>query len=178
MQKTKNHNPILPFIFVLNFFLKRWFSLSCFGVQVVLDYKFCLLRQYAFGEHSSLTAISYTTCMKLILWLVHPQLHFILIICNNSLLKNKSKIDFVFLVLTIFNEFIGHLSQSSIEPSIYFSLNVKPCSWNQQVLSNGGKVTCSRSWNEPMTGFKSTTDSLRVRHTFEVKSFSPFAHQP
>jgi len=27
----------------LNLFIKRWFSLSCLGVQVVFDYKFCLL---------------------------------------------------------------------------------------------------------------------------------------
>jgi len=28
---------------LLNFVHKRWFSISCLGVQVVLDYKFCLL---------------------------------------------------------------------------------------------------------------------------------------
>jgi len=53
----KNHNPILHLYWIISpFFHKRWFSLSCLGVQVVLDYKFCY-RQYAFREHSSLPAI-------------------------------------------------------------------------------------------------------------------------
>ena len=34
-----------------------WFSFPCLGIQVVFDYK-CLYRQYAFGEHSSFSAIS------------------------------------------------------------------------------------------------------------------------
>ena len=36
---------------LFNYFHKRLFSLSCLGVQIVFDYKFCLYRQQAFGEH-------------------------------------------------------------------------------------------------------------------------------
>jgi len=40
-------NEILSYILLelslLNSFLKRWFSLSCLGIQVVFDYNFCLL---------------------------------------------------------------------------------------------------------------------------------------
>jgi len=37
--EDKNHTPILHFteLSVLNCSYKRWFSLSCFGVHVVLD---------------------------------------------------------------------------------------------------------------------------------------------
>jgi len=42
--EDKNHKPILHFTWIISPFLhKRLFSLSCLGVQVVLDYKFCLL---------------------------------------------------------------------------------------------------------------------------------------
>ena len=43
--EDNNHNPILHFIWAisLNYFHKRWFSLSYLGVQVVFDYNFCLL---------------------------------------------------------------------------------------------------------------------------------------
>jgi len=50
---------------------------------------------------------------------------------------------------------IWHLSQSSIRPSIYFSSIVKSariCSWNQPVLSNKGKVSCSRKQRGPLMG--------------------------
>ena len=37
---------------------------------------------------------------------------------------------------------------------------------NQPVLSNEGKVSCSRKqWWEPLVMFKLTTDRLRVRHS-------------
>jgi len=41
----KNHNPTLHFTWVISpyFFLKRLFSLSCLCVQMLFDYKFCLL---------------------------------------------------------------------------------------------------------------------------------------
>ena len=43
--EDKNHNPILHFTWIISpyFFHKMLFSLSCLGVQVVLDYKFWLL---------------------------------------------------------------------------------------------------------------------------------------
>jgi len=41
--EDKNHNPILLELSLLIFFHERLFSLSCLGLQVVLDYKFCLL---------------------------------------------------------------------------------------------------------------------------------------
>jgi len=57
--EDNNQNPILHFTFSLfNSFHKMWFSLSCLGVQVVFDYKFCLYRQLAFGKHSSLPVIT------------------------------------------------------------------------------------------------------------------------
>jgi len=34
---------ILLELSLLNYFHKKWFSLSCLGVQVVFDYNFCLL---------------------------------------------------------------------------------------------------------------------------------------
>ena len=37
------------------------------------------------------------------------------------------------------------------------------CSWNQTVLHNEGKVSCSRKQREPWTGFKHTTYRLQVR---------------
>jgi len=41
-REDKYHSPILQFTSYL-LFHERLFSLSCLGVQVVLDYKFCLL---------------------------------------------------------------------------------------------------------------------------------------
>ena len=47
---AENRTIILSYILSLfNSFHKRWFSLSCLRVQVVLDYKFCFKRQQAFG---------------------------------------------------------------------------------------------------------------------------------
>ena len=43
---------------LLNSFHKRWFSLLCLGVQRVLITTSAVYRQHAFGEHSSLPAIS------------------------------------------------------------------------------------------------------------------------
>ena len=45
---------------------------------------------------------------------------------------------------------IWHLSQSSIRPSIWFStiVNAQIRSWNQPVLSNKGKVSCSRKQHD------------------------------
>ena len=37
-------------------------------------------------------------------------------------------------------------------------------SWNQPVLSNKGKVSCSRKQQGPLMGLKPTTFTLRVRH--------------
>jgi len=38
--EDKNHNPIILLeLSLFNSFHKRWFSLSCLGVQVVFDYK-------------------------------------------------------------------------------------------------------------------------------------------
>ena len=47
--EDKDHNPIIHFSWIISlyFFHKRLFSLSCLGVQVVLDYKFCLFLTIA-----------------------------------------------------------------------------------------------------------------------------------
>ena len=37
-------------------------------------------------------------------------------------------------------------------------------SWNQPVLSNNGKVSCSRKQRGPLMGFEPMTSTLRVRH--------------
>ena len=54
--EDKDLHPILHFTTALDFFHKRLFSLSCFGVQVVLDYKFCLV--YAIGIWGAFLASS------------------------------------------------------------------------------------------------------------------------
>ena len=51
--EDKNHNPILHVIF--NSFHKRWFSLSCFGVHVLITTS-AFYWQRAFREHSLLPA--------------------------------------------------------------------------------------------------------------------------
>ena len=57
---------------------------------------------------------------------------------------------------------IWHLSQSSSRPSIYFCSIVKSRP-NQPVLSNKGKVSCSRKQQGPLVGLEPTTSTLRVR---------------
>jgi len=54
--EDKDLHPILQFTSALDFFHKRLFSLSCFGVKVVLDYKFCLV--YAIGIWGAFLASS------------------------------------------------------------------------------------------------------------------------
>ena len=52
-------------------------------------------------------------------------------------------------------------------------------SWNQPVLSNEGKLSCSRKQQEPLTGLELTTDKLQVRRsalpTAPLNSSYPFA---
>ena len=67
-----------------------------------------------------------------------------------------------YLVLTIFNVkgLFDIKVKSSIRPSIYLSLIVKSRSnpfWNQPVLSNMGKVSCSRKQWGPLMGLEPTT---------------------
>jgi len=38
-------------------------------------------------------------------------------------------------------------------------------SWNQPVLSNKGKISCSRKQLEPLVGLELTTDPLWCRHS-------------
>ena len=60
---------------------------------------------------------------------------------------------------------IWHLSQSSIRPSIYFSSIVTSRSnpfLEPPVLSNKGKVSCSRKQRRPLMWFEPVTDTLLV----------------
>ena len=71
------------------------------------------------------------------------------------------------LMIHVFNEgayLTWHLSQSSIRPSIYFNLwnHAQIHSWNQTVLSNMGKVSCSRKQQGPLMGLEPPTSILRV----------------
>ena len=48
-------------------------------------------------------------------------------------------------------------------PSCYLLLFARIRSWNQPVLCNKGKVSCSRKQRGPLMGLKPTTSMLRVR---------------
>jgi len=56
---------------------------------------------------------------------------------------------------------------------LYFSLIVKS-SLNQPVLSNEGKVSCSRKQLEPLKEFKLITDQLRVRRASHYRTCCDF----
>ena len=62
-------------------------------------------------------------------------------------------------ILVLTRGLIWHLNQSSIWPSIYFMYY----SWNQPVLRNKGKVSCSRKQWGPLMGLEPRTSTLRVR---------------
>ena len=42
-RRQEPYSNILRKLSLLNYFHKLWFSLSCLGVKIVLDYNFCLL---------------------------------------------------------------------------------------------------------------------------------------
>ena len=69
--------------------------------------------------------------------------------------------------MTIFNEgLIWHLSRSSIRPSLFLVWlwnHARIRSWNQPVLSNKRKVSCSRKQRGPLVGLEPTTSELRLR---------------
>ena len=73
------------------------------------------------------------------------------------------------LVLTIFNEGQGVcaiLVNLPLDPrcmSVRLRNHDRSRSWNQPVLINEGKVSCSRKQREPLMGFEPTTDIFRIR---------------
>ena len=54
----------------------------------------------------------------------------------------------------------------------YAGLGFGICSWNQPVLSNKGKVSCSRKQWGPLIGLEPTTSILRVRRNYDMLIFS------
>ena len=62
----------------------------------------------------------------------------------------------------IYNEGAYLTFKTAIRPSIYFCSIVKSRP-NQPVLSNKGKVSCSRKQQGPLVGLEPTTSTLRVR---------------
>ena len=72
------------------------------------------------------------------------------------------------LVLTIFNEGAYLTFKSIFHKALNFSsvrlwYHARIHSWNQPVLSNKGKVSCSRKQRGPLMGLEPTTSTLRVR---------------
>ena len=70
------------------------------------------------------------------------------------------------LVLTIFNEGAYLIFKSISHKALnlfYFENHARICSWNQPVLSNKGKVSCSRKQQGLLMGLKPTTSTLQVR---------------
>ena len=85
-------------------------------------------------------------------------------ICLQYLTKLNSTLLFGLVWRYLARGFIWHLSQSSIRPSIQFSLIVKSCS-NPflEPTSTKGIVSCSRKQRVPLIGLEPTTSTLRVR---------------
>ena len=73
--------------------------------------------------------------------------------------------------LTIFNEgaYLS-LSQSSIRPSIYVSFwnQTQIRSWNQPVLSNESKVSCSSKQREPFIGIQTHDCPIKKQTTHVI----------
>ena len=81
--------------------------------------------------------------------------------------------------MTIFNEGANwHLSQSSIKTFIKVLLwnHAQIRSWNQPVLSNKGKVSCSMKQRGPLMGFEPKLDTLWVRRAIHFATPSTFSH--
>ena len=71
------------------------------------------------------------------------------------------------LILTIFNEGAYMTFKSIFHKALnlfYFDCDITLESWNQPVLSNKGKVSCSRKQRGPLMGLEPTTSTLRVGH--------------